>query len=619
LKVIDLFCGAGGFSEGFRLAGFEIVFALDNWGPAIDTFKLNNPSTEVVKGDITQLDPNDLPKADIIIGGPPCTSFSFANKGGKGNREEGMRLVLAFLRIVHHVQPKWWVMENVPRLLETLPSRIPLEMLGLEGPGYFEIPRREILLSADYGAPQKRRRLVSGKYPLPKPTHSESGDPKEWLTVRDVFNALPDPTKPRCATEQVVDPNYEGCSVTADLLTDHFYDTILTDEEARENRKAKTDHSWYGKMSFPDELDRPARTVMATQFRVSRETMVFETKVDGELKYRCPTVRECACLQSFPLTYQFTGNSETTKLKLVGNAVASRVATAIASEIVRSGKRKPTLHVVTDLRELQLNCLSESYTARERQAQRKLKLNRRFRDHVPGSRVPGFRVDLDNMGDRPARHPLYKKADRVYHLTEWVARLYTGSGKTTLSRIIGLEEALEGMAEAVEQEVEARARLFALIDHMTDGLPTEVPDATTLQGIRSEHVDGIAWTPYVLLETASNLTEQFYPERDYGGYRFSSEVYGAIAGDRDVPLRTAATLLVAAYVSELANRGVEWINTDRTKVFIPTDWPEPTVLFATNLEPKRLLTRDEITAVLEGYLKRADTVDMARYRNRTSA
>ena len=73
MKVIDLFCGCGGFSEGFRQAGFEVIFGIDNNKNACKTFEHNFPNAEVVCDDILQFE--DFPKADVILGSPPVQNL----------------------------------------------------------------------------------------------------------------------------------------------------------------------------------------------------------------------------------------------------------------------------------------------------------------------------------------------------------------------------------------------------------------------------------------------------------------------------------------------------------------------------------------------------------------
>jgi DNA (cytosine-5)-methyltransferase 1 len=358
LKVIDLFCGAGGFSEGFRQAAFEVTHAVDNWNFALAAHKANQPETEVVKADLEKefLTKAEIearfPKPDVIIGGPPCTEFSGSKRGGSGDVAKGMKLVLAYFRFVHTLKPRWWVMENVPRLLQTLPDRVRLKEVGIQEEGYFEIPRRNVFNSADFGAPQKRQRLLSGRYPSPVQTHADQPVLtldnllyQPWVPMRRVVEAFPNPIGRVPKGREVEDPNYPEITLKAERLEDHFMrpaDALMSKEEAERNKRQKVAHAYYGKMNFPDILDRPARTVMATQFNASRETMVIEARYKGEMRYRKPSVRECASFQAFPITYKFSGKTLATKYRLVGNAVPVKLAAAVAKAIlVEAGLETP--------------------------------------------------------------------------------------------------------------------------------------------------------------------------------------------------------------------------------------------------------------------------------------
>lgn len=523
LTCADLFCGAGGFSEGFRQAGFRVTKALDIWGPAILTHEKNHSDTEAILGDILSYDPETLGPVDVLIGSPPCTEFSFANRGGGGDVEEGMRLVYRFLRFVHHLKPRWWVMENVPRVLDFLPNEIPLRKLGIDKKGVLLIPVREVLTSADFGAPQLRKRAFSGEFPMPAATHADLpvGNMRRWRTLREVVEGLPDPLRrPPSAAR---DPVY-AFGIPATELTDHFStELVLDEEEVRENRKAKEDHSWYGRMTFPDELDRPGRTVMATNLRVSRETTVIPASSGG---YRRLSVRETSSVQGFPITYQWWGGTDALKYKLVGNAVAPPVAFAIAREILSAVARPLPAHpyVVESVKE-------PAPASRGTERRRLLPLTRRFREHIPGSKAPGFRVDLDNRG-----------APQPRRLVTWRTVLYRGSGKSLHQREVRLDEALQ----LFERAIPDRTLAHPFLAELEESLGEMVPDGDTLQRIRAQRLRSDV-TPYLVLdEVAKVVTRHFGSE--------SNVIRLRSPRDPDfIPVRIAATLVATSYVCALAN------------------------------------------------------------------
>lgn len=362
--VIDIFCGAGGFSEGFRQQGFDIVQGIDHWEPAIKTFNHNfgiNCSVKSVldfEHSIEEIEA--LPDTEVIIGSPPCVAFSSSNISGKADKASGVTLTQIFLRIV--AVKKWksnskleaWFMENVPSSIKHLGFEYTFEELGLgDWATQNKIGRSKVAIkldgnqhiinSADYGSPQSRERVISGeilrrkKLVIPKPTHSKSpeeGDGlKPWVTLRHVKRQLP---KPNCkkSSRKVSDPNHPWLSVTLSKLTDHFYDTGLFECEWKQSRFYKVNHPYMGKMSFPENEKRPSRTITATKIGTSREALIYRSEFDrtGDGEYRTPTVREAACIMGFPITYQFLGG-ETSKWRLVGNAVCPSVARAFARQL----------------------------------------------------------------------------------------------------------------------------------------------------------------------------------------------------------------------------------------------------------------------------------------------
>ena len=133
-SVLDIFCGAGGFSEGFRQQGYKIVMGIDSWKPAMETFNFNF-SLDCSSKNILELSISDienLPNTQVIIGSPPCVSFSNSNRSGKADKSLGLRLTETFLRIItikkfrRNSKLKAWFMENVPNSLKYLKKNIHL-------------------------------------------------------------------------------------------------------------------------------------------------------------------------------------------------------------------------------------------------------------------------------------------------------------------------------------------------------------------------------------------------------------------------------------------------------------------------------------------------------------
>ncbi|HYF66699.1 MAG TPA: DNA cytosine methyltransferase [Ohtaekwangia sp.] len=369
LTVLDFFCGAGGFSEGFRQQGFTIIQGVDHWRPAIDTFNANFNLTCEVKNvlDFKSLDEIlTLPDTDVIIGSPPCVSFSNSNRSGKADKSMGLQLTETFLKIVavkkHQKRStlKAWFMENVPNCLRYLPKQYSFRQLGLaqwavkndKDPSEIAIKisgNSLILNSADYGSPQSRKRAVLGeiihfeKLISPTKTHRTPSEPASlpvYTTLKQIRMNLPSPNS-KSSLELVQDPIYE-IQLPLNDLTDQFYDTGLYESQWKSSRSLKLNHPFMGRMSFPENESKPSRTITATNIGTSRESMIFESeyKRTGDGQYRVPTVREMACIMGFPITFQFFG-SEGTKTRLIGNAVCPSVSSALAKTVRVSLGLKP--------------------------------------------------------------------------------------------------------------------------------------------------------------------------------------------------------------------------------------------------------------------------------------
>ena len=308
LRAIDLYAGVGGWSLGLSLAGIEVVASYDWWAPACRTNRANGGHA-VMQRDIRSLDLEELPKGiDIVVGSPPCTQFSLANRGGSGDMNDGVRDLRAFLRVVAHLRPRYWVFENVVRAAQVFEREVRggslAEFSWLE-------PRVHIIDASRFGVPQRRNRALVGNIDFGL---LESYTPSTvFRTLGYVIAAV------EARGNDIADPTW-GWRYAPGTVTDAELEVPLTAQETRLNRDAKANNPVYNGMAFPDDLDRPSRTITATCTRVSRESIVVE--VPGKLgTYRRLSVRERAALQGFPLWFQFLGESHAQKLKLVGNAV----------------------------------------------------------------------------------------------------------------------------------------------------------------------------------------------------------------------------------------------------------------------------------------------------------
>lgn len=160
---IDLFAGAGGFSEGMKLGGVKVLAAVENDKWAAATYRLNQKDTIMVEEDIQKITPGSLLKTvnlkkgelSILFGGPPCQGFSFISKSRSLDNPKS-KLMHEFVRMTKGIQPKVFLVENVPGLL-TYKDFFIFLMAAFEKCGY--VVRCLMMDAASYGVPQTRRRI----------------------------------------------------------------------------------------------------------------------------------------------------------------------------------------------------------------------------------------------------------------------------------------------------------------------------------------------------------------------------------------------------------------------------------------------------------------------------
>ena len=129
--LIDLFAGCGGLTEGFRQAGYSPVYAVE-WDRAAAATYAQNFSDHIVCADIGEVAETDVPQADVVVGGPPCQGFS--QLGTRDPHDPRNALWLEYARIVGHVRPKVFLLENVPQFLKSGQFEMLLDWTAPGGP-----------------------------------------------------------------------------------------------------------------------------------------------------------------------------------------------------------------------------------------------------------------------------------------------------------------------------------------------------------------------------------------------------------------------------------------------------------------------------------------------------
>lgn len=331
LKLLDAFCGAGGLSLGFEMAGWETVLAFDNDSIAVDTFNKNHAGHAVVLDasqitgpeliDITGFAPGEC---DLLAGGPPCQGFSLQRRGSRDDVRN--RLVLRYLDWIGAIRPKAFLLENVHAIRSVRGSHLLAEVCAFaERSGYSTWI--ETLDAVDYGLPQNRRRafLVGGprgsRYEWPTPV-------PERRTVRDAIADLPIPCRDG-SPHPLVPNHYREARLSA---VNRARIRAVPEGGGREDLPPhleldchKNGHrhlDTYGRMAW----DNPAPTITARFDSFTRGR--FGHPVDD----RSVTLREGARLQGFPDDFVFLGNRED-GARMIGNAVPPPLAARIAESI----------------------------------------------------------------------------------------------------------------------------------------------------------------------------------------------------------------------------------------------------------------------------------------------
>jgi DNA (cytosine-5)-methyltransferase 1 len=367
--AVDLFAGAGGLSEGFRQAGFEIAAAGDHDAACAETFRRSHPDTvflecpveEVRAGELLRLLGLKKGELDVLLGGPPCQAFSVYNHQ-RGMHDERSGLFREYLRIVEGMMPRFVVLENVTGITSVAQGRAVTEIRSsLEELGYHVESR--ILRAEEFGVPQERRRIFflgsreHTTIPWPERTHG----PRETLfdrarpdfvTVWDAISDLPalKIREGQEVAEYTEAPKSEYQRQLRAFSSSELYNHVAPSLAPINLERLKFIPQGGSWRDIPHELlpagmKRAKRSDHTKRYgRLNPQGLASTILTKCDLHWgayihpeqeRTLTVREAARFQSFPDHNRFFG-SRMEQFRQVGNAVPPLLARAVATSIAES-------------------------------------------------------------------------------------------------------------------------------------------------------------------------------------------------------------------------------------------------------------------------------------------
>lgn len=383
--VLDIFCGAGGMSEGFIQAGFNVSFASDINKTAELTYvnrhkQLGYP-VKFACMDIREFSQEDFlkkfignTKIDVVCGGPPCQGFSLAGKRSKDDPRN--LLVKHYIQVISIVRPRYFVMENVEGILsfeldnfeglykDIYKNELVIDILKKEFDNIGYKIKYKVLTASDYGVPQQRKRVVflgfkkdEKKIPEFPQRNMKKITVKESIGDLEFLNDNEEEKKYKIkefSTYQIESkkgrtPGADGKTIESKILTNHKASkhTKLTKERFALLKQGETLKELFNRLSKEDKEKYATRKNICRKIKENDLSPTVVTLPDDLVHYsknRIMTVRELARLQSFDDSFEFLGKrttggkerkKELPQYTQVGNAVPPLLAKAVAEEIMK--------------------------------------------------------------------------------------------------------------------------------------------------------------------------------------------------------------------------------------------------------------------------------------------
>ena len=312
--VLDLFCGCGGMTYGFKKAGFDIIAGIDSWTTAIESYKSNYDHLSIC-ADLTKLTPkvfkkkyNIKQKIDIIIGGPPCQGFSIAGK--RDTADPRNLLFLEFHKYLDYYKPKAFVIENVIGLLSMKTkngNKIIDNIMNLLEINYNCVINK--LYASDLKVPQNRRRIII-------------------VGINKHLDIIPNKIKPILSKENRIP--VKNILDDRNNIDDKYYlsNKAISGINARKKKNKQTGKGFGAQFL---NLDKPSFTISARYWKDGYDALV---KYDDK-HIRRLTITELKKIQTIPNNYILVG-SRKDKIIQIGNSVPCKFAYYIGKYLIKT-------------------------------------------------------------------------------------------------------------------------------------------------------------------------------------------------------------------------------------------------------------------------------------------
>jgi len=361
---IDLFCGVGGLSLGFKQAGFDVAASVDNDPTNIEMYSKNFPGSTCILADIAKISGKEIRsiakignrRVHVVFGGPPCQGFSMIGKRRPDDARNS--LIYDFARLVREIKPYYFVLENVPGILtKNMKSILESFIRRIKRAGYLIVEPIQTINAFDFEIPQRRERVVILGYSkcLPAPSYSNlvntekdlPNPPTVWDAIGDLFMINKEDTfynedtykgkfgqrsdyvkmlhSDKRVKEKFLMPKRTVKGLTGCQLVNHSDETIRRFKMTAPGTVEPISHFYRLNKSGVAPTLRAGSDRLRGLFTAARPIHPTEP--------RCITTREAARLHSFPDWFQFH-SKKCHAFRQIGNSVPPKMAKALAQVII---------------------------------------------------------------------------------------------------------------------------------------------------------------------------------------------------------------------------------------------------------------------------------------------